>query len=34
MFAEGIYTAQKMKFPIKNLVTFLEENLNGKFHFL
>ena len=29
----GIYTAQKMKFPIKDLVTFIEEILNGKLHF-
>ena len=28
------YTAQKMKFSIKDLVTFNEEILNGKLHFL
>ena len=27
-------TAQKMKFSIKELVTFTEEILNGKLHFL
>ena len=27
-------TAQKMKFLIKDLVTFMEEILNGKLHFL
>ena len=27
-------TAQKMKFSIKDLVTFTEEILNGKLHFL
>ena len=27
-------TAQKMKFSVKDLVTFTEENLNGKLHFL
>ena len=27
-------TAQKMKFSIKDLVTFIEEILNGKLHFL
>ena len=26
-------TAQKMKFSIKDLVTFIEEVLNGKLHF-
>ena len=26
--------AQKMKFSVKDLVTFTEENLNGKLHFL
>ena len=28
------FTAQKMKFSIKDLVTFTEEILNGKLHFL
>ena len=28
------YSAQKMKFSIKDLVTFTEEILNGKLHFL
>ena len=27
-------TAQKMKFALKDLVTFTEEILNGKLHFL
>ena len=30
----GIKTAQKIKFSIKDLVTFTEEILNGKLHFL
>ena len=28
------YTVQKIKFPITDLVTFIEEILNGKLHFL
>ena len=28
-----VYTAQKMKFSIKDLVTLTEEILNGKLHF-
>ena len=28
-----VYTAQKMKFSIKDLVTLTEEIVNGKLHF-
>ena len=34
MYIKGIYTAQEMQFSIKDLVTYAEEILNGKLHFL